>query len=75
MQGLFELRTPVTQVHANSGRSRVVGLLQETKYHLKLSLKESAVKLCALLLIVSAQRVQNVHLVKMKLYPVAQERM
>lgn len=64
LKGVFELRTPLPRYQQMWDVSVVLKYLQSKGDNCDLSLKELSKKLCSLLLLVSAQRVQSVHLIK-----------
>lgn len=65
VKGVFELRTPKPKYHQVWDVSVLLEFLKSKGDNHSLSLKELSQKLCALLLLVSAQRVQSVHLIKL----------
>lgn len=64
MKGVFELRTPMPRYSATWDVSVVLNYLRSLGDNAKLSLKQLSLKLCTLLLLCSAQRVQTIHLLK-----------
>ena len=67
LKGVFELRTPLPKyTHTRTRDARVLSdYFRKQKPNVDLTLKELSKKLPALLLIVSAQRVLTIHLVKL----------
>lgn len=65
MKGVFEMRTPLPRYKATWDVSVLLEHFKRKEHNSKLSLKELTKKLCALLLITTAQRVQTIHFVKL----------
>lgn len=65
MKGVFELRTPMPRYSSTWDVSIVLKFIRELGANSDLSLKFLSWKLCTLLLLVSAQRVQTVHLMRL----------
>ena len=65
VRGVLQLRTPFLRYKKTWGVSIPLEYFKGSEKNYDLSLKDLRVKLCALLLIVSDQRVQTVHLTKL----------
>lgn len=65
VKGVFELRTPVPRFKQTWDISVLLNFFREKKKNQELTLKELTHKLCALLMVVSAQRVQTIHLIRL----------
>ena len=65
LKGIFELRTPVPRYQQTWDVSILLSYFKEAEQNSSLPLKDLTVKLCALLLLSSAQRVQTIHSVKL----------
>jgi len=65
LKGVFELRTPEPRYQQVWDVSILLNYLQSKGDNSELTLKELSQKLCSLLLLVSAHRVQSVHLIKL----------
>jgi len=65
VRGVFQLRTPLPRQKNTWDVTVLLDFFRNSKNNSKLSLKELTLKLCALLLMVSAQRVQTIHLLKL----------
>ena len=65
IKGFFEKRTPVAKYENFWDVSGLLDYLKMQKPNCDLSLKDLTLKLCALLLVATAQRVQTIHLLKL----------
>ena len=65
MKGIFELRTPLPKYTHTWDVAVLLEHLRKLKTNASLSLKELSKKVCALLLLSTAQRVQTVHLIRL----------
>ena len=65
MKGVFEQRTPQPRYKQTWDVNVLLTFFRQQQNNKDLSLKDLTVKLCALLLIASAQRVQTIHLIKL----------
>lgn len=66
VKGVFQLRTPVPRNKETWDVNTVLDLFRNMKDNNDLSLKWLTLKLCSLILIVSAQRVQTVHFIRLR---------
>lgn len=67
MKGVYELRTPLPKYCETWDVSVVLSYLEGLDENQNLPLKDLTLKLCALLLLTSAQRVQTIHLIRLSL--------
>lgn len=65
MKGVFELRTPLPWYEQTWNISVLLKYFKQRKENSVLSLKKLSYKLCGLLLLVSAQRVKMLHLIRL----------
>ena len=65
VKGSYQLRTPLPKYYNTWDVAKLLNYFKEDKDNDKLDLKDLTRKLCALLLIASAQRVQTIHLIKL----------
>ena len=63
LKGIFELRTPQPRSNETWDVYKVLHYFKHLGENSELSLKDLTCRLCALLLLISAQRVQTVHLI------------
>lgn len=63
LKGIYELRTPLPRYSATWDVSTLLSHFKQLD-NIGLSLKDWSLKLCALLLLVYAQRVQTIHLIE-----------
>ncbi|KAK7487074.1 hypothetical protein BaRGS_00021744 [Batillaria attramentaria] len=64
MKGAFELRPALPRYKDTWDVEQLLGYIRTWKNNSELSLKLLTMKLCALLLLASAQRLQTIHLIK-----------
>ena len=65
LKGIFELRTPQPRYNETWNVCKVLHYFKHLGENSELSLKDVTFKLCALLLLIFAQRVQTVHLISL----------
>ena len=65
LKGIFELRTPQPRYNETWDVYKVLHYFKHLGENSELSLKDVTFKLCALLLLIFAQRVQTVHLISL----------
>lgn len=65
MKGVFELRTPVPKYIETWDVNILLDYFKQKRSNTELSLKELTLKLCALLLLTTAQRIQTIHMIKL----------
>lgn len=63
MKGVFELRTPLPKYTTMWDVGILLDIFRRQNSNKKLSLQELTFKLCALLLLTTAQRIQTIHLI------------
>ena len=61
LKGVYELRTPTPRYHSTWDVSVLLAYLKEKGTNSSLSLKDLTIKVCAMLLLASAQRLQTIH--------------
>lgn len=64
MKGVFELRTPQPKYQQTWDVEKLLSFFRTQEENKDLNLKELTKKLCALLMITTAQRVQTIHLIR-----------
>ena len=66
VKGVYQLRTPMPKYKNTWDTDKLLNYFKNQEDSLELHLKEHTQKLCALLMLESTQRVQTIHLVKIK---------
>ena len=65
MKGVFELRTPQPRYQQTWDVEKLLSYFRDQEENSSMALKELTRKLCALLMITTAQRVQTIHLIRL----------
>ncbi|XP_070191587.1 uncharacterized protein [Littorina saxatilis] len=66
LKGIFELRTPQPRYNETWDVDKVLQFFRNLGENSELSLKDLTLKLCSLLLLITAHRVQTIHLIRLR---------